>query len=267
MSQFSEVETMWRREYFLQFLFLEACLTGLLGMPVAAALRESNNEVAAGLFNLRIDYLHVENADVDEALLALRSKDPEKILIGFEKMPQREDDKTPTLSATWTQATVGEILAKILAVDKRYTYEVVEGKLIHVFPIGAKNDLTDLLNIRIERFAVKGKESIENVVIHIAERAPELREFLEKRASEYRKRKALLGGGPGQLMSGDMDPEINLELRQKTVRDILHGLVLYSAELYPKKLVGIPPTSWKYEFIIDPEATTGLGGYPRWSTF
>lgn len=61
-----------------------------------------------------------------------------------------------------------------------------------------------------------------------------------------------------------MNPEIDLELENVTVRKILNAIVLYSVKLYGER-PGWSPISWKYEFIIDPTAPTGLGGYPRWS--
>jgi hypothetical protein len=215
---------------------LGAFLIAFIQVFLATGFSAPGEESQDSVLNLRIDYLNLENADLEKALWTLRYKAPGRIIIGFEKMPQRENEKTATISMDWTQATVAEILAKILLMDKRYTYELVEGKLIHVFPQGAKNDVTDLLNIRIKNFKVKGRESIDNVISHIADWAPELGRFLQKRASEYRKRKGIPEGGPGVLMRGDMTPEVHIEFAQKTVREILHSLVLYSAELYPKKL-------------------------------
>ena len=73
-------------------------------------------------------------------------------------------------------------------------------------------------------------------------------------------------------MSGNMDPQINLDLENMTVREILNAVVLYSQQLNnqtPPDWTGykIPPTSWIYEFIIDPAAPTGLGGTPHWKAF
>jgi hypothetical protein len=66
-------------------------------------------------------------------------------------------------------------------------------------------------------------------------------------------------------MHGNMDPDIHLELENLTVRDVLNRLVLHSIPNFQK--LRWDPQGWKHEFIIDPEAATGLGGYPRWNSF
>jgi hypothetical protein len=67
-------------------------------------------------------------------------------------------------------------------------------------------------------------------------------------------------------MSGDMDPQISLEFRNVTVREILNAVSLFSADL-SRKYSHFAAVSWKYEFVVDPSATTGLGGYPKWDVF
>ena len=79
-------------------------------------------------------------------------------------------------------------------------------------------------------------------------------------------------GFPGAILHGNMDPEVNLNLRNMTVREILNAVVLYSrqrSDQTPTDIGGnkIPPTSWIYEFVMNPEAPTGLGGIPRWVAF
>lgn len=69
--------------------------------------------------------------------------------------------------------------------------------------------------------------------------------------------------GPPWDRTLGVNPEINLELRDMTVREILNALILHSAKIYRDRLNGFP-ISWKYEFLVDPDAPTGLGGYPAW---
>ena len=69
-----------------------------------------------------------------------------------------------------------------------------------------------------------------------------------------------------------MDPQIKLHLHDLTVRQILDAVVIYSLELNKKSAPDwtgskLPPTSWIYDFTIDPAASTGLRGYPKWIAF
>ena len=64
-------------------------------------------------------------------------------------------------------------------------------------------------------------------------------------------------------------------MHNATVRQILNAISLmsiadfnkgphYDARGYPTKLA---PVGWEYEFVLDPDAATGLGGYPEWKPF
>jgi len=69
-----------------------------------------------------------------------------------------------------------------------------------------------------------------------------------------------------------MDPAIDIHLENITVRQILNAVVLYSVKLRnqtPADSHGykLPTASWIYEFTIDPNAPTGLGGTARWAAF
>jgi len=99
--------------------------------------------------------------------------------------------------------------------------------------------------------------------------APELHQFLDAKAKHWAKKAGPRGGSPGSLLTGNATPpEIAMDLNDVTVRGILNAVALYSRKLYLEgRLQGLEPIGWKYEFIIDPNAPTGLGGYPRWSAF
>jgi hypothetical protein len=115
-----------------------------------------------------------------------------------------------------------------------------------------------------EEFSVQGS-ILPAAVVRIGELAPELASYLAAKQNEYFARRGIAPGSPGSLMHGNMDP-------QMTVREILNATVLYSLRLNKQTLPDwtgnkIPPTSWMYEFVIDPAGPTGLGGYPKWAAF
>jgi len=220
----------------------------------------------------RVREFHIENGTMEDGLSALRQTNPTRILIGFERVAHRKNEKDKLVSLSLSDATVGEILDGLCRQDPRYTYEVVSG-LLHVYPINGQSDPAGLLDLRVSRFSIADKMAPTAIIQRIGNLAPELASFMNtKRAEYYAKRGPSPGGSPGSIMSGNMDPEIHLELHDMTVREILNAVVLYSRQLMdqtPADIGGnkIPPTSWAYEFIIDPDASTGLGGTPHWSAF
>ena len=213
---------------------------------------------------------HIENGTMEEGLRALRQTDAARILIGFEKIAHRQDEKDKLVSLSLSDATVSEIIDGLCRQDPRYTYEIVSG-VIHVYPINGQSDPAGLLDLRVSRFSIADKMAPAAIIQRIGDLAPELASFMStKRREYYAKRGLSPGGSAGSIMSGNMDPEIHLELHDMTVREILNAVALYSRKLRdqtPPDIGGnkIRPTSWVYEFIIDPDAPTGLGGTPHWS--
>lgn len=219
-----------------------------------------------------VESVDVQNSTMEEALRTLRQRDFARILIGFEKIAHREGEKTESLSLSTDGATVGEILERLCQQSKQYQYEIIEGGIIYVHPTQAESDPLGLLNIKITDFSVEGKMLPAAIIVRIGELAPELASYLYRKQSEYYSRRGIVPGFPGAIGHGNMDPEINLHLRNMTVREILNATVLYSSRLRdqtPADWTGnkLPTTSWMYEFVMNPEAATGLGGTPRWVAF
>jgi hypothetical protein len=236
-------------------------VTAICSLFSVAVTDASQGKPKESILDLKIESLKVDNGDMEEALRLLRQKDPYRILIGFEEVPHREGEKGKNISVELTDATVVEILDRLCEADPRYTYEVVSDALINVFPRGAKSDPNNLLNITVQDFEFDGRALPHGLITKIDELAP------EGYARKTRKTGRPLGSA-GSILSGEFSlaPKISLTLQNVTVREILNAIVLYSVKLPPEQL-GWAPISWKYEFIIDPDAPTGLGGYPRWSTF
>ena len=246
-------------------------ILSVVWLPSASEMSGQNGD---SILDLKIDSLRVENADMEEALRLLRRKDYTKILIGFEKVPQWWEGKEPkNISLDVTNATVRDILDQLCEADPRYDYEVIDNVLINVFPKEARNYEGNLLNIEIRRFSVHGKHTPRGVVVAIRGYAPELRNYLFQKRSEYYARKGVTPPGvPGHgFSSRGMSPQFDLELENMTVREILNAVVLYSLKLYRERPPNPngwrpPPTSWIYKFTLKPDDPTGLEGIPRWDT-
>ena len=75
------------------------------------------------------------------------------------------------------------------------------------------------------------------------------------------------------MMSGNMlPPRFTLELHDVTIRQILDAISMKSIQLFKEgpdfdssgRGIKWSPVGWQYDFIVDPNAPTGFGGYPRW---
>ncbi|HXJ93049.1 MAG TPA: hypothetical protein VMT20_09220 [Terriglobia bacterium] len=218
----------------------------------------------------------VENANMAEALLALRSSDVDHIIIGFERMPHLPGEKGGPISVALTGGTVGQIVQRLCEADPRYEYEVLEGAMVVVRPQNATTDPSDLLNLEIQTYTIDAKVGAGEAIEHVWEDAPELRSLLRRKLEERAKRTGESSGFPGSIMSGNMPPpRFTLHLHNVTVRQILDAISLKSVDMFrqgpdygpngmPLKMA---PTGWEYDFTVDPNAPNGLGGYPKWTPF
>jgi hypothetical protein len=222
--------------------------------------QESSRDVSTDVSVLSevVEPFQIQDNTMEEALRTLRQHDFARILIGFEKIVHGEGEKTESLSLSTNSATVGHILEQLCQQSRQYQYEVIEGGVIYVHPAHAESDPLGLLNIKITDFSVEGKIAPAAIILRIGELAPELASYLDAKKSEYYSRRGIVPGSPGAILHGNMDPDVNLHLRDMTVREILNAVVLHSRQLSeqtPADSGGnkIPPTSWIYEFVMNPE--------------
>lgn len=247
-------------------------LFGTQSLLPASAYTDNGRDKNKTILSLPIGSFHVSGADMEEALTLLRRKDYTTILIGFEKVPGQRDTKDEKgITLELKNTDVAEVLDALCHADPRYTYEIIHGVLVNVLPKGAKEDHANLLNRHVHRLSLKGAYTPEGVIRGIGELVPELREYLRERADVYFARKGVVPGSPGALGTGNLPREFHLELEDGTVRDVLNAVVLYSMKAFQENAPDptgwrTPPSSWKYEFTVDPEASTGLGGIPHWDT-
>lgn len=244
------------RIYLVRFLILMYVARFSMG----SALAES--EKRPSLEALKIGSFQVMKADMEQALEALRRTAPSKMLVGIEKARGNRID----ISFELKGVALSEVLNQLCKADPRYTYEFIGDSLINVLPLRAKGDTSNLLNIRVKYAVIKEKTLPSEIIRRIPDFAPELSRYMEDKAKERAKFTGVPNVTVGARMSGDMDPQISLEFRNKTVREILNGISLHSVEVSRQGSYSIP-VSWKYEFVVDPSAATGLGGYPKWDIF
>jgi hypothetical protein len=248
--------------FFALYVLLLASVSGTGRQPPGSPFQNSS------IRDLKISAIRIFRADMDEALAALRKQNMNEIMIGFEEIPRVRGPQRKPITFEATGITLGEVLDRLVAADPRYTYEITKDAIINVYPRGAKMEATDLLNTRVSRFALHGKYHLSLVVRRIDRWVPELGAKIADAQMRYRRKFGLAPYGVATVGSAwnaqyDFLPEVEFDFRNMPVREILNALVIHSAKIYNGSSNGFP-ISWKYEFIIDPDAPTGLGGYPAW---
>jgi hypothetical protein len=219
-----------------------------------------------------VESFRVENSTMEAALRSLRQTDFARILIGFERIARRQSEKTESLSLSLSNATVGQILDQLCQQSHEYTYQLIDGAIIHVHPVHAESDPPGLLNMKVRDFSIEGKMLPAAIIQRISVLVPELEAYLAEKRNAYYAGRGIMPASPGAILGGNMDPTVSLHLHDLTVRQILGNVILYSVQLrnqMPPDSHGykLPTASWMYEFVIDPNAPTGLGGTPRWIAF
>lgn len=204
-----------------------------------------------------ISSYRVQNVSIVEALRELRSASkPSLVTFGLEVIPFA-DEPEKNLSINQEPTTVGQILEEIIRQDPRYSYDVVNEHLIHVYPRGAKGDPDDLLNIRVTRLQISSVE-YEDLIKNIRVYIPELEREILRRVIP----KGQIGGVLRISKSGVGYPRLSLVVENTTVRDILNRIA-QQTQLFRDREPG--PTGWVYTFQIN-ELAPG-GGHPRWELF
>ena len=219
----------------------------------------------------------IDHASMEEGLFALRSSDVDHIVIGFEELPHLDGEAGGPISITLTGTTVGEVVQRLCRGDPRYGYRIIgEGAMVEIRPKASNGDPNDLLNFRVHDYSVDADIMPAQAIEHIGDDASSLKEFLRHKAEEWSKRTGETPGSPGSILSGNaIPPRFTLHLKNITVCQILITISLKSIQIFRTgpnfdrngMRLGSAPVGWKYEFLIDPNAPTGLGGYPKWTAF
>lgn len=226
------------------------CILGAISMPQGVT---ALSHAQTAPLQLKVPSYQVQNASIIEALHALKLRVEKNFLIfGLEVVPFIEEPER-NLTLALENTTVNVVLQRILAQDPRYTYEVIDPHLIHVFPRSAKHDPTNLLNLQVKRFAVStGRYDLllKYPSYHIQELQAEL----------LRRSKA--GGVVGHMLGDPDAPRVTVTIENATVRDILNRIAQETEKFATEHH---KPTGWIYTFRID--KSVPLGGHPRWTLF
>jgi hypothetical protein len=255
---------------FIRTLCLVVAISGIAGRSLPLQLPRQNGPES--VLSVKVNSYSIENADMEQALRALRQTNFAEILVGFEEVAHTKGQKERTFSLSLEHTTAGGVIMALCKEDPNYTFDVVAQRLIHVYPRNHDSDPAGLLDIHIRDFSVEGTMVPAAMIVRLPDLAPELGSYLNAKMSEYYARRGISVGYPGAIGHGNMDPQVHLQIRNATVQQILNRVTLYSQTLYEQSNPDqtgnrIQPTSWIYKFVIDPNAQTGLGGTPHFIAF
>ncbi len=125
-----------------------------------------------------------------------------------------------------------------------YSFQVVGGHLVNVYPVGAKENPRDPLNLRVSRFDVTNVPP-GNILSHPQDYIPELEGFFPGE----KERRSSFGRG-----LGDTGPGVTLHLQNVTVRQILNS-ISRATEEFP---ASYSPYGWVCQF--RPDRSSPVGG-------
>jgi hypothetical protein len=227
---------------------------------------------------------HIPSTRIEAALDELRRRFPDRIVIGFEELFEPRPESEPQVDLGPSDATLEKVLACIRRVDPKYRVELLEGKLVHVYPATRSADPVGLLDIRLHEFFLPPDDcvlqQISNSMGHPLtgfSYTPELGAYLwQRKEAWYRAQDKMVPGVVGDFM-GDCEPANHRHepiYHNITVREALNLMAVRSLEVARGEVPSgtsswfkPKPISWKYRFRRDPTADTGLGGVPVFQTF
>src|SRR5580700_11615767 len=144
----------------------------IMGLAVSVPTAEtSQTNPESSVLSVKVGNFDIQGGTMEAALRTLREIDYAKILIGFEKVARHENEKERTFSLSASDTNVEQIIQSLCAHDPRYTYEVLKGSLIHIYPVNQDGDPPGLLNIRVAKFSVGGKITPAAIVLRISDLA------------------------------------------------------------------------------------------------
>jgi len=139
-------------------------------------------------------------------------------------------------------------LRQVMGQIPGYECEIVSEHIINIYPVGAKNDSSDLLNTPVPKFDAVDVDP-GRVLISPAEFIPELAARLRPKTTAGPQP----SGYGGNVLRGFNVPTISLHMKNTTVRQILNATSEAMEQFPPDR----QPIGWTYLFQPDPASPTG----------
>ena len=219
---------------------------------------------------------------MEAALDELRRRFPNQVVIGFEELFDPRSESEPQVDLGPADTTLEAALERVRRMAPQYRVELVEGKLLHVYPAKGTADPVHLLDIRLQEFFLPPDNCLTQQMLYMDSPMAyfsytrELSTYLGRKKTEWYKQHGRPFGIVGDFM-GNCEPNEHRRepiYRDITVREALNliavrslqvsrGEVQTNGQIYDK----LKPLSWKFRFRREPDADTGLGGVALFQTF
>jgi hypothetical protein len=217
---------------------------------------------------------------IEKSLDELRVRFPKDIVIGFEELFDPRPDREPQVDLGPPGLALDQVLNHVRSVDPKYHVELLQGRLVHVYPARETADPAGLLDVQLRRFSMPQdsclRQAIENIDEWFHGYAPELTTLLaERKRAWYRNHGQEVPGQVGDILGNCLSSAAPGPVhRNMTVRDVLNlmaerSLRVSRGEVTPNDPIYPPyrPVSWKFRFRREADAASGLGGIPLFQTF
>ena len=178
------------------------------------------------ILDLQIPRFAVTNATMEDAVRKLLAWG---IQVGLEKAPVSEEQQEAKISLDLQSVSVRDILDHLVDADSRYEWEEYASpfhgltRFVNVFPAGAKDDSSNLMNIRTAETVIESDDSPEWIIRSIGNWVREVHDRIYRIQPGDLPRaiagSRLGGGGPVELQT-------HFIFRGLTVREILNEIAL-----------------------------------------
>ncbi len=208
------------------------CCVAVITLVSIPSVLAGERQISEAPWTQVIPRLELKDVTIVEALAALK---PYGIQVGLELKPVERGKKHATFSLVLESRSLPEIVSAIVASAEGYSWEVVmqahSTTLIHVFPTDSGLRFDEIMDLRVQRFEIKGDMDPTNAINQIRIRIPEL----------WR------GQGYFASLTHIAGEEFVLTLEDKTVREILNEIALRK-----------PGLCWLFQPIWDETAPDGV---------
>jgi len=221
--------------------------------PLKAGARGRSTAPSPLSLHLRPTALRLDNVPLSKALEKLGNQvQGGYVLFGLEL--KLKNGREPLVKVDIPPGeTVKGALGMIFYDLPDYKYESVSEHLINIYPVRAKEDPKDVLNILVPRLDIVDKQA-GDILSRPKDFIPQLAERLAPPT-----RPGHTGGTPMSILSDVGPPTTTLHLRNVTVCQILNA-ASEATEEFPAKYMAY---GWVYSF--DPDPTLPAGGKHSWA--
>jgi len=191
-------------------LFVLGCLL-FLNAPTCSAQTATEGDLREKLAR-RVRHYSLQQPSFIASLAFLASEF--RLPMGIEWVQGPEAPRAVKLS--WSEATVGGMIATIVKTEPGYAYEVSNG-IVHIFRKDLIHNAKNFLEIKLDRFAAN--DELPGIVSHRLRSAA-------KRVVAPPPASVLAGGEGGSYGTGVGELPITLKLDNVTVREVLNHIAV-----------------------------------------